>query len=182
MKTPLVCTANPPGTPNNPMDILDLTVTEDRIRLTIRRDGKVSLDLKWDNDQNGRENAEAMMGDLTRHSFRAPTEEELRTVPDLMSSIADAKPADALLCIQWDINGRSSNDALDLRNRAVAWAEQLLDGEGLLVDWECASIGGGTVETTFCVTDFVRARTLLWGSLPEEYRAHNCRIFDESAA
>lgn len=182
MKTPLVCTTYPPGTPNNPMDILDLIVTKDRIRLTIRRDGKVSLDLKWDNDQNGRENAEAMMGDLTRHSFRAPTEEELRTVPDLMSSLAHAKPADTLLCIQWDIDGRGPNDALDLRNRAMAWAEQLLDGEGLLVDWEGASIGGGTVETTFCVTDPVRAKTLLWESLPEEYRAHNCRIFDESAA
>jgi hypothetical protein len=182
MKTPLVCTAYPAGTANNPMDILDLTVTEDRIRLTIRRDGKVSLDLKWDNDQNGRENAEAMMGDLTRHSFRAPTEEELRTVPDLMSSIADAKPADALLCIQWDIDGRSPEEALDLRNRAIAWAEQILDGEGLLVDWEGASIGGGTVETTFCVSDFEQARSLLWDSLPEEYRAHNCRIFDESSA
>jgi hypothetical protein len=182
MKTPLVCTAYPPGTPNNPTDVLDLTVTEETIRLTIRRDGKVSLDLKWHNDQDGRENAEAMMGDLTRHSFRAPTEEELRTVPDLMSSIADAKPADALLCIQWDIDGRCSNDALDLRNRVMEWAEQLLDGEGLLVDWEGSSIGGGTVETTFCVSDFEQAKTLLWDSLPVECRAHNCRIFDVSAA
>lgn len=180
-QTPLVCHAHAPGTPDNPIDVLDLTRTDGIIRLTLRRDGRIHLDLKWPDDAEGQANAEAMMGDLARH-FRPPTAEEWQRLPDLRNRVEEAAPEDARLCIQWDIDAHDPEAALALRNQVLEEAETLLDAAGLLVDWEGASVGAGTVETTFSVTDFDAAKALVWEALSPAQKGHNCRIFDEAAS
>ena len=129
---------------------------------------------------DGRESADALWSSFASH-LREPTDEEWESLPDLKSQIACAEPEDSVLCVQWEIGDGDPNDALSLRNAVTEKVEAALDRAGLLVDWEGASIGMGTVETSFSVTDFRAAKTVVWDSLSDSEKINGCRIFDETA-
>ena len=114
-----------------------------------------------------------------KQAAQLAAEIEAAQAEDAVAGDAGVDPAH--LCIQWDIGDRSPEDALDQRNEVLVQAEKVLEDTGLLVDWDGASIGMGTVETTFAVTDFEAAKANVWDSLSDAQKAWNCRIFDEEA-
>ena len=114
-----------------------------------------------------------------KQAAQLAAEIEAAQAEDAVAGDAGVDPAH--LCIQWDIGDRSPEDALDQRNEVLVQAEKVLEDTGLLVDWDGASIGMGTVETTFAVTDFEAAKATVWDSLSDAQKAWNCRIFDEEA-
>jgi len=179
MKTQLVCGPISPGTPNKSLEVLDFFTSEREIHLTVRRFGKWIMRKRWLDDEEGRIHSKAMFDGLAMY-YRLPTPEELATVPELMVSADNAEPEDVMLCIQWDIDGREIDDALELRNQVLELVEAILAEAELLIDFEGASIGAGTVEMTFSVVDFASAKTLLCKKLTSAQKAHNCRIFDEA--
>ena len=82
MDTLLIYSENVPATANCKVDVLQVKKVADQLSLTVCSDGKSVFELNRPNDACGRDEIDLIRSDMTI-SFRAPTDEELRSVPAL---------------------------------------------------------------------------------------------------